>query len=129
MLGLRALLHFDLLRMFGKGNLGGRPELLNTPSIPYSLNFNKYAPVQFTYEQFLGHLKKDIEEAIDYLYVDPITRRESLDYYLPYVDQSFLCSPGFVCPHPNVGRHGRGQGESLDDCRKFDKERLLLLGI
>ena len=92
MLGLRALLHFDLLRMFGKGNLGGRPELLNTPSIPYSLNFNKYAPVQFTYEQFLGHLKKDIEEAIDYLYVDPITRRESLDNYLPYVDQSFLAT-------------------------------------
>ena len=53
MLGLRALLHFDLLRMFGKGNLGNRRELLNTFTIPYSLDFNKYAPAQVTYEQFL----------------------------------------------------------------------------
>ena len=92
MLGLRALLHFDLLRMFGKGNLGNRRELLNTFTIPYSLDFNKYAPAQVTYEQFLYYLKKDIEEAIEYLYVDPITRREPLSYYQPYVDQAFLAT-------------------------------------
>ncbi|MDE5610563.1 MAG: RagB/SusD family nutrient uptake outer membrane protein, partial [Odoribacter sp.] len=92
LLGIRALMHFDLLRMFGKGNLGGRPELLNTFSIPYSLQFNKYAPAQVTYEQFLAYLRQDIEEAIEYLRVDPIIKRKDVAYYLPYTDQSFLAT-------------------------------------
>lgn len=95
LLGLRALLHFDLLRMFGKGNLGGRPELLNTPSLPYSRDFNKYAPAQVTYAQYLSYLREDIEEAIGYLYADPITGREQVEYYQPYIDQSFLATDDY----------------------------------
>lgn len=92
LLGLRAYLHFDLLRMFGKGNLGNRPELMGELTIPYSLDFNKYAPRQVSNQQFLAYLKQDIEEAISYLYADPYTGRLSNDYYKQYVDNSFLAA-------------------------------------
>ena len=92
LLGLRAYIHFDLLRMFGKGNLENRPELLGELTIPYSLDFNKYAPKQVSNEQFLQYLKKDIEEAIAYLQVDPLTGRSESEYYKQYVDNSFLAA-------------------------------------
>lgn len=92
LLGLRAYLHFDLLRMFGKGNLGNRPGLMEQLTIPYSLDFNKFAPKQVTNSQFLKYLKQDIEEAIAYLKADPYTGRSDGEYYKQYIDNSFLAS-------------------------------------
>ena len=90
LLGIRALVHFDLLRMFGKGNLGSRPQLLDELAIPYSLDFNKYAPEQVTYRKYLSLLKNDAEEAIRYLEADPINGKKDMDYYTSYIDNSFL---------------------------------------
>lgn len=90
LLGLRAYLHYDLLRMFGKGNLEKYPELMEELTIPYSLDFNKFAPKQVTNSQYLKYLKYDIEEAISYLRADPCTGRSDFEYYKRYVDNSFL---------------------------------------
>ena len=92
LLGIRAYLHFDLLRMFGKGNLGNRQELLSEYTIPYSLDFNKFAPKQVTNEQYMKYLRSDIEEAISYLEADPYTGRSDAEYYKQYVDNSFLAA-------------------------------------
>lgn len=95
-LALRAMVHFDLLRMFGKGNLEGRQELLDELSIPYSLDFKKNAPVQVTYRRFFELLEKDIEEASCYLQADPYNNYrlknlvEKQEYYKTSVDNSFL---------------------------------------
>lgn len=90
LLGLRALMHFDLLRMFGKGNLGERPEVLEEYGIPYSFSFEKYPPKQVTYGQYMEYLKADIEEAVSYLWADPYTGREEWEYYASDIDNSFL---------------------------------------
>ncbi len=72
MLGMRAFLHFDLLRMFGKGNLGNRPELMSERSIPYQLHYDKDVPDQLTYRKYIDQLLADADEAIEYLNVDPM---------------------------------------------------------
>ena len=96
-LGLRAMMHFDLLRMFGKGNLGNRPELKEELTIPYSLAFDKNAPEQVTYGRYLELLKKDVTEAIALLEADPYNfeRWDGDDkaqerYYKPIVDNTFV---------------------------------------
>ena len=35
LLGLRAYVHFDLIRLFGYGNVAGREEVLSKETIPY----------------------------------------------------------------------------------------------
>lgn len=47
-LGLRAFLHFDLLRLFGWGDLKERPEILSRLSIPYVTDYNKEITKQST---------------------------------------------------------------------------------
>ena len=98
-LGLRAMVHFDLLRMFGKSNLGKRPELMEELSIPYSLQFSKNSPEQVTYKRYLELLKKDIKESITLLECDPYNVYrwgENMisyhEYYQPIVDNSFITS-------------------------------------
>ena len=41
LLGLRAFLHFDLMRMYGYGNIANRSDLSGKLAIPYVLDFNK----------------------------------------------------------------------------------------
>lgn len=85
MLGLRAFLHFDLMRLFGKGNLAGRPELQSALAIPYVTTFSKNPTPQRTYKETFALLNKDIEEAIVYLKAGPLSGiRPESDYDREY---------------------------------------------
>src|SRR5690606_22677402 len=81
MLALRAFIHFDLMRLFGKGNLGNRPELKTAMSIPYVTDFTRKPKEQLSNAETIALLRKDIEEAIKYLEVDPLSRLHPSSYF------------------------------------------------
>lgn len=62
-LGLRAFLHFDILRMFGWGNIANDPSWLKRKSIPYVTKFSKEMTPQHTQEQVLAYINEDLMEA------------------------------------------------------------------
>lgn len=72
LLGLRAFLHFDLIRLYGHGNYANRPELANRKAIPYVTQYSKDITPQLTYQQTFALLEKDLEEALELLKEDPI---------------------------------------------------------
>jgi hypothetical protein len=72
LLGLRAFLHFDLMRVYGHGNLASRPELAVMLTIPYVTDFKKEITTQLSYAQTFDLLNKDINEALALLKEDPI---------------------------------------------------------
>lgn len=50
-LAIRAMCHFDLIRLFAKGNLAGRREILTEPCIPYVTEYSKEITDQRSNEQ------------------------------------------------------------------------------
>lgn len=62
-LGLRAFIHFDLLRLFGWGNLKERPDMLNRLCIPYAFQYTKEIVPQVTVGTALEYMEKDLTEA------------------------------------------------------------------
>lgn len=91
-LGLRAFLHFDLLRLFGYGDLEHRPEMLDKLSIPYLTKYDKEIPVQSTVRQLLEYIHKDLADAAGLLtYYDPfgVTEKEEDTYDLPNDDKFY----------------------------------------
>lgn len=76
LLGLRAFLHFDLLRMFGRSNYAARPELASMPAIPYVTNFSKQVTAQLSYAETFALLEKDINEALELLKEDPVYKMQ-----------------------------------------------------
>lgn len=62
-LGLRAFLHFDLLRMFGWGDLFRNPINLDRFCIPYVTKYNKEMSRQFSVREVLGSVHADLDEA------------------------------------------------------------------
>lgn len=64
-LALRAYLHFDLLRMFGWGNLSApsREEFANRPAIPYVTTYHKDITKQHSCKEVLEFIEKDLLEA------------------------------------------------------------------
>ncbi|WEK34717.1 MAG: RagB/SusD family nutrient uptake outer membrane protein [Candidatus Pseudobacter hemicellulosilyticus] len=81
LLGLRAFLHFDLLRLFGYGNLANRPELSGKQAIPYVTVLSKDMTAQRSFPETFALLQKDINEAIELLKEDPITGNHASSYY------------------------------------------------
>lgn len=75
LLGLRAFLHFDLMRMFGRSNYAGRPELVSKPTIPYVTSFSKTVPPQRSYSETFALMEKDINEALQLLQEDPVFKK------------------------------------------------------
>ncbi len=73
LLGLRAYLHFDLLRLFGYGNWQSRKDIATRPTIPYVTVFSKNTTPQRSYEETFRMLLSDISEALELLKQDPIT--------------------------------------------------------
>lgn len=69
-LALRAFFHFDLMRMFGHGNLRNRTDInLNSKlAIPYVTTFSKDITPQRTYAETFELMKADLYEAIDLLW-------------------------------------------------------------
>lgn len=90
-LGLRAFLHFDLIRLFGYGNLVRQPENLKKLSLPYVKTFHKSVTPQSTTEQFLQQVVSDLEEGYTWLLnYDPYSiQPKGEDYYLPNDDEFF----------------------------------------
>lgn len=83
-LALRALLHFDLLRLFGKEYKAN----LNAKAIPYKKDISENAQVPSTTQEVVSLVLADLKEAENLLIQnDPIvlnderTRREHLNYY------------------------------------------------
>jgi len=77
LLGLRAFLHFDIMRLFGHSGFADRPELANKLAIPYSTTYSKdYAP-QLGYTETFALMEKDLAEAASLLKYDPIHAQTS----------------------------------------------------
>lgn len=72
LLGLRAFLHFDLLRLYGYGDLENRPEVFDEFSIPYVLDYSKEITPLETYATTFSLLESDIKDALNYLQDDPV---------------------------------------------------------
>jgi starch-binding outer membrane protein, SusD/RagB family len=102
MLALRAFMHFDIMRLFGKGNLGNRPAMLNELTIPYVTDFSKEATPQRTYKETLALMKKDIQDAIKYLECDPLSKlRASTTYWDQEASSGFISTSSSGTTSPN----------------------------
>ena len=75
MLAVRAFLHFDLLRLFGWGDLKERPEILSRLSIPYVTDYNKEITKQSTVKDVLAFIEADLAEADKFLPREVATSR------------------------------------------------------
>ncbi|MCK0131697.1 RagB/SusD family nutrient uptake outer membrane protein [Flavobacteriaceae bacterium F08102] len=83
LLGLRAFLHFDLMRLYGKGNLANRGDLAGEFGVPYVTTFGKEVTPRRSYEETFALLTNDLEEASELLKEDPIYTEinRPADYY------------------------------------------------
>lgn len=83
LLGLRAFLHFDLMRLYGYGNIANRTDLAGKFAIPYVVNFDKSVTPQLSYANTFELLNKDLNEAAVLLKEDPIFNnpRKPTAYY------------------------------------------------
>lgn len=90
-LGLRAFLHFDILRVWGFGDLKAHPEYLDKYSIPYQTKYNKSVPVQYKEKDILTMIHKDLSEAEELLNAfDPWgIAPKDVDYILPNDDKFY----------------------------------------
>lgn len=71
-LGLRALLHFDLMRLYGYGNISGRSDIVGKYAIPYVSEYSKNVTPQLSYEKTFELLLNDVNDAIELLKEDPV---------------------------------------------------------
>lgn len=72
LLGLRAFVHFDIMRLFGTGNLEDRPSVLQEQTIPYVTVFSKNLTVRLSYNETLKLMEADLNLALELLNEDPI---------------------------------------------------------
>ncbi len=84
LLGLRAFLHFDLLRLYGDFNYANRPELANKLTIPYVTTLSKDLTPQLSYQATFALMQKDIASSLELLKEDPIYKEVArpADYFL-----------------------------------------------
>ena len=75
-LALRAFLHFDIMRLYGKGNIEKNPSILDERCIPYVLKYGKHITDQKTYRETFELIHNDINEALEYLKSDPLYYNE-----------------------------------------------------
>jgi hypothetical protein len=115
-LALRAYLHFDLMRLFGYGNLRNRT-IDGARAIPYVTVFSKEVTPQRTYAETLDLLKRDLLEAIELLYGENgencfrITNNR--DYFLEANGNSYIyLQSGYS--------HGYFTSYSIESCPRID---------
>ena len=90
-LGLRAFLHFDLLRLFGWGDLEKSPENLDRLCLPYVSEYSRELQKQLTVGEALEKVIADLQESMELLNDnDPfgLTPKPD-DYDLPNEDKFF----------------------------------------
>ena len=87
-MGLRAFLHFDLLRMFGWGDLVNTPSNLDKLCIPYVTRYHKEMTPQSTVREVLKYIHEDLHTAEELLaYYDVYNQvAQKDDYELPNED-------------------------------------------
>lgn len=90
-LAIRAFIHFDLLRVFGYGNMLANSELSNQRIMPYSTKYEKEIVSFVTQKDVLENIHKDLDEALELLsYYDtwgPTPKED--DYLAPNEDRFF----------------------------------------
>lgn len=91
-LAIRAMCHFDLIRLFAKGNLAERQEILSELCIPYVTEYSKEITSQQTYEATLQLLHQDLNDVLSYLKSDPlyIGTEERPEDYENVIDDIFF---------------------------------------
>lgn len=96
-LGLRAFLHFDLLRMFGWGDLVNTPTNLDKLCIPYVTRYNKQTTKQSTVREVLEFIHADLDVAEDLLAYNDVYHQKTQDdnYELPNDDGFYDTPRGF----------------------------------
>ena len=83
LLGLRAFLHFDLLRLYGDFDYANRPELASKLTIPYVTTLSKEITPQRSYRETFALMHKDISDALTLLQEDPVYKdpQRPSDYF------------------------------------------------
>lgn len=81
LLAIRAQMHFDLMRLYGYGNLGNRTDVLGKSTIPYVTMVEKEMTSQLSYKETIDKIVKDLEEAIELLKIDPVTNLHPFEFY------------------------------------------------
>ena len=97
-LGLRAFLHFDLLRMFGWGDLVNTPSNLDKLCIPYVTRYSKETTKQSTVREVLQYIHADLAVAEDLLAYNDVYHQKTQDedYELPNDDGLYDTPRGFI---------------------------------
>ncbi len=82
LLAIRAYMHFDLMRLYGYGNLSGRSDINSKYAIPYVTTLGKNLTPQLSYSQTMTLLIKDLTDALTLLESeDPVTNVHPASYY------------------------------------------------
>lgn len=79
LLALRAYLHFDIMRMFGVNDWSG--ENASKMAVPYVTSIGTEPEPQRSYSETAKLLLADIDAALECLYNDPVTGRQSESFY------------------------------------------------
>lgn len=87
--GLRAYMHFDLLRMYGKGNIAARG-IAGETCLPYVKTFSKLVTPSSTYTEYINFLLEDLDKSIALLACDPILGKRDSSYYRPIAHNGFV---------------------------------------
>jgi len=81
LLAIRAFMHFDLMRLYGYGNLTGRSDISGKFAVPYVTTLSKDMTEQMSYPQTMAKMISDLEEALQLLEIDPVTKLHPQSYY------------------------------------------------
>lgn len=81
LLALRAYIHFDLMRIYGYGNLANRADIASKFTIPYVTSLDKEMTPQQTYVNTINYIISDLKEAIELLEIDPVTGVQDDSFY------------------------------------------------
>lgn len=81
LLSIRAFMHFDLMRLYGLGNLAKRTDLTGKYAIPYVTSLSKEMTPQLSYKETIDLMVKDLNDAITLLEIDPVAKINPASYY------------------------------------------------
>ncbi len=81
LLAIRAFMHFDLMRLYGLGNLRSRTDLASKFAVPYVTNLTKDMTPQLSYKQTIDLMTQDLIAALELLQIDPVTKLHPASYY------------------------------------------------
>ena len=81
LLAIRAFMHFELLRLYGHGDLAHRADKGTKLTIPYVTTVSKEMTPQETYSKIMATIIAELKEAERLLEIDPITAKHPASYY------------------------------------------------